>query len=117
MIFFFKYSIIGLLNTLLHMSVFLVLNYFFSVNQAVSNVVAFLIAVTFSYIVNSKYNFKSKYDIKKYMYFVVIMGVISFGIGFISDQNQINPFITMIIFTLISLILGFFLSKYYIFKR
>jgi len=42
--------------------------------------------------------------------------LISFVIGFISDQNQINPFATMIIFTLISLTLGFFLSKYFIFK-
>lgn len=113
---FLKYSIIGVINTLLHISVFLVLNFYFSTNQAISNFFAFLIAVTFSYFINLKYNFKSKYNVKKHLYFVLLMGLISFAIGFISDQNQINPFATIIIFTLISLTLGFFLSKYFIFK-
>lgn len=113
---FFKYSIIGALNTLLHIGIFSVLYFYFSTDQAISNLFAFLVAVTFSYFINLKYNFKSKYNIKKYMLFVIFMGLISFGIGFISDQTQINPFATMIIFTFISLTLGFFLSKYFIFR-
>lgn len=114
---FIKYAFIGTINTLLHINVFFILYSLFSINQATSNLIAFLIAVTFSYFINSKYNFKSQYNIKKYVCFVVIMGVISFGIGFISDQNQINPFMTIISFTLISFILGFLVSKYLIFKE
>lgn len=113
---FLKYSLIGIMNTFFHISVFFILHYLFSINQSISNIIAFLIAVTFSYFINLNYNFKSKYNIKKYIFFIVFMGLISFGIGFISDQNQINPFVTMTIFTLISLTLGFFLSKYFIFK-
>lgn len=114
--YFFKYSIIGMINTILHIFVFFILYHLYNLNQSISNFIAFLIAVTFSYFINLKYNFKSKYNVKKYLFFVVFMGLISFGIGFISDQNQISPFATMIIFTLISLTLGFFLSKYLIFK-
>lgn len=114
--YFFKYSIIGMINTILHIFVFFILYHLYNFNQSISNFIAFLIAVTFSYFINLKYNFKSKYNVKKYLFFVVFMGLISFGIGFISDQNQISPFATMIIFTLISLTLGFFLSKYLIFK-
>lgn len=114
---FIKYILIGFFNTILHISIFFTMYLFFNLSQSISNFIGFFIAVSFSYFINSKYNFKSQYNIKKYLYFVLLMGLISFVIGFISDQNQINPFITMIIFTLISLILGFFLSKYYIFKR
>jgi putative flippase GtrA len=114
--YFFKYSLIGIINTILHIFVFFILHHLYNFNQSISNLIAFSIVVTFSYFINSKYNFKSKYNIKKYIFFVVSMGLISFGIGFISDKNQIDPFETIIIFTLISLTLGFFLSKYFIFK-
>lgn len=114
--FFIKYILIGFFNTLLHSCVFFTLYLYYNFSQSISNFIAFLIAVTFSYFINLKYNFKSKYNTKKYMFFVIFMGLISFGIGFISDQTQMNPFTTVIIFTLISLTLGFFLSKYFIFK-
>jgi len=113
---FIKYILIGFFNTVLHIGIFFTMYLFFNLSQSISNFFAFLIAVTFSYFINLKYNFKSKYNVKKYLHFVLLMGLISFVIGFISDQNQINPFATMIIFTLISLTLGFFLSKYFIFK-
>ncbi len=114
--FFIKYILIGFFNTLLHSFVFFTIYLYYNFNQSTSNFIAFFIAVSFSYLINSKYNFKSKYNVKKYLYFVLLMGLISFVIGFISDQNQINPFATIIIFTLISLTLGFILSKYFIFK-
>lgn len=113
---FIKYVLIGFFNTILHISIFFTMYLFFNLSQSISNFIAFFITVSFSYFINSKCNFKSQYNIKKYLYFVLLMGLISIIIGFISDQNQIPPFATIIIFTLISLTLGFFLSKYLIFK-
>lgn len=113
---FIKYAFIGVINTFIHVSIFFTIYYIFEVDQSISNFCAFISAASFSYFINSKYNFKSKYNFRKYLCFVLLMGIISFVIGCISDKNQLNPVVTMIFFTFISLILGFSLSKYFIFK-
>lgn len=117
MLYLLKYILIGVVNTLLHMAIFFVLHYIFSINQAKSNFLAFLVAVNLSYCLNSKYNFKSQYSLKKHMLFMLFMGSISYGVGFVSDYNCVNPYMTVIYFMFVSLFLGFILSKYFLFKE
>lgn len=113
---FIKYVFFGVFNTIIHIIVFLIFYYMYEVRQALSNLIAFLVSVNFSYFMNLKYNFSAKYSLKKNISFIFLMGLVSYGVGCISDQSQINPYITMIFFSFISLVFGFALSKYFIFK-
>ncbi|MEL4015007.1 GtrA family protein [Dryocola clanedunensis] len=112
-----KYISIGVINTAIHWAVFGVGVYFFSVNQASANLIAFLFAVSFSFFANAKFTFKSKPSTKGYFYFVAFMGIMSIATGKVSDYYRINPIITLIEFSAISLICGFFFSRYVVFRE
>nr|WP_092389551.1 GtrA family protein [Halopseudomonas salegens] len=47
---FLRYSSVGVLNTVLHWSIFLLLVSLFGISQAISNTIAFMAAVSFSYL-------------------------------------------------------------------
>lgn len=109
------YSLIGVFNTGLHWSVFyLLINQ--GIEQSYSNLVAFLCAASFSFIVNAKYNFKSEINLNKYFLFLGFMGILSFSVGFVSDGLLLNPLFTLVVFSLLSFILGFLYSKFVVFR-
>ncbi|WP_341874936.1 GtrA family protein [Pectobacterium odoriferum] len=91
--------------------------YVFSFNQASSNLISFIMAVTFSFFANARFTFKVKPTTIKYTAFVIFTGMVSFICGSISDYYEIYPLITLIVFSGISLILGFIFSKYVIFRE
>ncbi len=109
------YFIIGLFNTAIHWSVFSIMYAQLEI-QSYSNFSGFLFAATFSFLVNSRYNFKSKIKKRKYITFIVGMGLISYSLGYISDIINIIPILTLISSSFLSLILGFIFSKYIIFR-
>lgn len=111
---FFIYSFIGIFNTLLHFSIFYLL-VFLSFKQALANFFAFLFAATFSYFMNAKFTFKANYNFKKHLLFLGLMGSLSFFLGLLADILQLPALLTPIIFSALSLILGFLLSKFFIF--
>lgn len=113
---FFKYGFIGILNTLIHWAVFYGL-YLLNFKQAYANLIAFIIAVTFSFFANAKYTFKTFKSYRRYFEFVLTMGALSFLVGFCGDKFEFNPLITLILFSATSFILGYLISKYLIFKE
>lgn len=112
---FIKYALIGVLNTAIHWGFFYGLFYLNS-NQGLSNAIAFLIAVTFSYFINAKLNFKAQLNLIKYGAFVAFMALLAYLTGFCADLWQFPPLIMLILFSAISLVLGFLFSKWYVFK-
>lgn len=112
-----KYLTVGVFNTAIHWLVFAVGVYMFSVNQAAANFLAFATAVTFSFFANAAFTFKSKPKVKGYFLFVTFMGLMSVMVGKLSDYYQISPIITLVEFSLISLIFGFFYSKHIVFRE
>lgn len=114
---FFKYVSVGVLNTIIHYCVFFILYIFFSQSQAVSNLIAFCVAVTFSFFVNAKWTFDSHVNFYRYIAFICFMGLLSFLVGYLSDLYHLNIAITLIGFSIISLILGFLYSKYLVFRK
>lgn len=112
-----KYFTVGLLNTLIHWIIFFILTFFMKESQSISNLIAFSITVTISYILNAQYTFKQKKKIKMYILYTIFMGFLSFITGKIADIVHLNGIITMILFSGISLIVGFLFSKYVIFKE
>lgn len=112
-----KYLTVGVLNTVLHWLIFLCFFYVLKAPQSISNLTAFLIAVSFSYIMNAKYTFKQKKEIKKYLMYIVFMGALSFFTGYVADKINLPSLLTLILFSLISLIVGFIYSKKIVFKE
>ncbi|KFF67797.1 translocase [Pectobacterium brasiliense] len=114
---FYRYISVGVINTIIHWVSFYIMLYFFSFSQASSNLISFMIAVSFSFFANAKFTFKAKPTTIRYTIFVTFTGIISFICGSISDYYRIYPLITLTVFSGISLILGFIFSKYVIFKE
>ncbi len=109
------YALIGVLNTTIHWGVFYI---FYSIifEQSYCNLLAFMCSASFSYIVNSKYNFKIKIKKRKYIFFIIGMGIINYVIGLNSDNFELSPFFTLVVSSSSSLFLGFIFSSFFIFR-
>ena len=113
---FLKYLSIGVLNTLLHWGVFFLCVLLLSINQSVANVIAFLVAVSFSFMMNAKFTFNREATGSRYLLFILFMGAFSYLVGYCADQFNLFPLITLIVFSSLSLVLGFIYSKFIVFK-
>lgn len=91
--------------------------YFFGVTQALANLCAFIVAVTFSFFANAKFTFEQKASRNRYMAFVGFMGALSYGNGYVSDLFNFYPIVTLVSFSALSLVLGFLYSHYFVFKE
>jgi len=111
-----RYTLIGIVNTLIHMIVFGSF-YTLGFSQAIANLSGFAVASAFSFIVNSKYTFQTDLNIKRYLVFLIGMASISYLVGALADDNNIHPIITLVLFSAISLILGFIWSKWVVFFK
>lgn len=109
------YTFIGIFNTGVHWIIFAAL-FAQGVSQAWSNLAGFLAASLFSYVVNSKYTFQTEINLKRYLLFMFGMALISLAVGWMGDFFAWHPLITLISFSLISLILGFLWSKFVVFR-
>lgn len=112
-----RYVSIGVVNTALHWLSFAVLLHFFGSTQAVANVIAFCIAVTFSFFANAKWTFKAQATSGRYIAFVAFMGILAALTGYIADANGAPPVATLIVFSGFSLIAGFLYSKFIVFRE
>lgn len=110
------YSIIGVINTVVHLCVFVAVVRI-GHTQAFSNLCAFLVAVTVSYVLNARFTFKTRPKISQYCRMVVSMAVISWLFGYVGDTYKLEPVLTFVIYCIINPILGFIISKYFIFTK
>ncbi|WP_149330335.1 GtrA family protein [Citrobacter braakii] len=111
-----KYFTVGIFNTALHWVVFGMCLYAFNTNQALANFAAFCIAVTFSFFANARFTFKAKTTTLRYMLYIGFMGTLSAATGWMADQCALLPLFTLIVFSALSLICGFFYSKFIVFR-
>lgn len=110
-----RYVTVGVLNTLIHWIIFAVC-FLTGLAQALSNFIAFCVAVTFSFFVNARWTFRSEATTIRYMMYVFFMAVIAVITGAYADRMNVPPVATLIIFSTISLACGFIYSKYIIFR-
>ncbi|MHA2940287.1 GtrA family protein [Vibrio sp. RC27] len=73
---YFKYCLIGALNTLIHMLCFFMLFKYVGFNLVVSNVCSFAISVSISYILNSIYTFSSTIRASLFLIYFLFMLVL-----------------------------------------
>ncbi|UGS40891.1 GtrA family protein [Pseudocitrobacter corydidari] len=112
-----KYASIGVLNTALHWIIFSICVYGFHTSQALANVAGFAVAVSFSFFANARFTFKSTTSTTRYLLYVGFMGALSGIVGWIADECAMAPIITLVVFSAISLICGFFYSRFIVFRN
>lgn len=119
------YIIFGILTTLANLAVFYVLTHV-GLNENLSNIIAVLTAVLLAYFTNRrlvfnssaitfKENFKEFYKFMLGRAFTMILEIIGFYLLF--NIIGIQEFISKIIITIIVIILNFFISKFFAFKK
>lgn len=111
-----KYTSIGIVNTLIHWVVFAICIYVLHSNQALANFSGFVVAVSFSFYANAKFTFNSSTTTLRYMLYVGFMGSLSAAVGWGADLCELPPIITLVAFSAISLVCGFFYSKFIVFR-
>jgi putative flippase GtrA len=112
-----KYTSIGIINTLIHWVVFALCIYIFKANQAVSNFIGFVFAVSFSFVANARFTFNATTSIIRYMLYAGFMGSLSAAVGWAADKSALAPIITLILFSAISLVCGFIYSNFIVFRN
>lgn len=113
---FISYAVIGIANTLIHWQLFYLIRSESGVSQAVSNFVAFCAAAPFSFYANALFTFSVPASPKRYLLFILCMGSISLVVGGVSDHFHLPGLITVVTFSLTSLLIGYTLSRYWIFR-
>ncbi|WP_434703705.1 GtrA family protein [Pseudomonas sp. Z1-12] len=113
---FFTYSLVGLANTLVHWQIFFVLRVAIGLDQSISNLAAFCVAASFSHYLNALYTFEARMSATGYVFFLCVMGALSFAVGYLGDRWQVHGLLTVTVFSLLSLVFGFLLSRFVVFR-
>lgn len=109
------YSLIGVLNTGIHFFVFIgVVKYFHS--QALANAFGFTVAVIVSFFLNSRFTFKKNPTRERFfrMYFAMLFVSVIFGA--LGDICNVYPIVTFIIYCILNPLIGFVVTKYFVFR-
>ena len=121
-----RYLIFGALTTLVNIVAYSILYYVFHINNATSNIIAWIIGATFAYITNKLYVFNSKVNtkielLKEILYFYgcrLLTLIIDEAIMIVTvDKFGWNALLMKIIANIIVIILNFIFSKILIFKK
>jgi len=110
------YTVVGLANAIIHWQLFFVLTTAAEFSQAASNFAAFCVAASFSFYVNALYTFDGKVSLYGYLLLIGFMGAMSYGIGRLADEWRLHGMVTVTSFSLLSLVCGFFFSKFFVFR-
>jgi putative flippase GtrA len=119
------YVVFGALTTAVNLGTFYILNSLLNWNKNLSNFIAIVLAVLFAYITNKDLVFHSEAKTlkAKWIEFVKFMTgraftmAIEFFGGLVLFQTPIPEMIIKIAVTVIVVILNFFISKFFAFKR
>lgn len=111
-----RYISVGVVNTAIHWMVFAIIFYGVKDDQALSNFAAFCVAVTFSFFANARFTFKAKTTTLRYILYIGFMGTLSIATGKAAESCGLPPIFTLIAFSVISLVCGFFYSKFIVFR-
>ena len=119
------YIVFGVTTTLVNLISFYIMNTIFKWDENVSNFIAIILAVLVAYVTNKDLVFHSeaktiKEKFIEFWKFVLGRAVtmcIEFGGGFILFKLPIPNIITKLILNVIVIILNFFISKFFAFRK
>lgn len=119
------YAIFGVLTTAVNLVSFYILTHL-GLDENLSNIIAIILAVLFAYFTNRKLVFNStavtfKENLKEFYKFILgraftmILEILGFYLLF--NIMGIQEFISKLVITVIVVILNFFISKFFAFKK
>lgn len=120
------YGLFGILTTVVNLLTFYILNSMFQIDENISNIIAILLAVLFAYFTNRKLVFNSTavtYKDKLIEFFKFMLGraftmfVEFVGCAILFDVLDIPDIIIKAFMTVLVIILNFFISKFFAFKK
>ena len=119
------YIIFGLLTTGVNLGSFWIMNSLLHWNENISNAIAIVLAVLFAYFTNKDLVFHSDAKVFKdkiIQFFKFILGraftmFVEFGGGFLLFMTPIPKMIVKTGLTILVIILNFFISKFFAFKK
>ena len=115
-----KFSLVGVLNTAIHVGVFNLLFYFMQYLLAQS--IGFLFAVTNSYYINKKWTFKSRdRDVKREFTRFMIVNLVSLSVNLgclaaLVELYHFNPRVAQLLTVVVSLAVNFTGNKFWTFR-
>lgn len=110
------YCIIGIFNTIIHGVTFYISFSILDI-QSISNLMGFIVAVSFSYLANATFNFKKEASVSSFLKMTFSLGLLAFLLGIMSDYCTISPIFTFLGTVVLSTVIGFILTKFYVFKE
>jgi len=120
------YAIFGVLTTLVNVGSFYVLTNFVHLEENLSNIIAIILAILFAYFTNRKMVFNStasgfKQNFREFVKFILgrsftmIVELVGFFLMF--NILHIHELISKLAITVLVIILNFFISKFFAFKK
>lgn len=119
------YGIFGIIATITNLIVFWILSTILNWDENISNIIAIITSILFAYVTNSIWVFNSqvsnyKERFREFVRFVsgrLVTMVIELVACFLLFKTPIPPMISKIVITMIVIILNFFISKFFTFKK
>ena len=121
-----RYLVFGALTTIVNILAYSILYYICHIDNAISNVIAWIAGATFAYITNKLYVFNSKVNNKKELFKEIVyfygcrLLTLAFDEGimiFTVDKLGWNALLMKIVSNIIVIVLNFIFSKILIFKK
>jgi putative flippase GtrA len=122
----FLYLFFGGCTTLVNILCYSLFTKIIGINYLISNVIAWIIAVSFAYITNKLFVFNSKtnevssilIEILSFFTFRLLTGIMDMGIMWVSiDILHFNDLVMKVISNIIVIIMNYIFSKLFIFKK
>jgi len=119
------YGIFGVLTTVVNLASFYILNSICKINENIANIIAIILAVLFAYFTNKDLVFHSnantfKEKLKQFIKFIsgravtMILEFVGCALLFLTPIPEI---VSKLFITVIVIILNFFISKFFAFKK
>lgn len=121
-----NYLIFGGLTTVVNFVVYFIAHNILSIDEIISNIIAWFLAVLFAYVTNKIFVFESKknsfnailYEISSFFACRVFSGIVETGLfALMIKKLMINDYISKIVTQIIVIILNYIFSKLIIFKK
>ena len=119
------YIVFGMLTTIVNLGSFYILNNLLKLEENVSNLIAIILAVLVAYVTNKDLVFHSKAknikekfgEFLKFMIGRAFTMIVEFVGGLLLFKFPIPNIITKALLTIVVIILNFFISKFFAFKK
>jgi putative flippase GtrA len=111
---FFRFLIVGVINTLLSYLVYFLLLNFFTYTPAYS--IAYCVGIVISYFLNARYVFSQPLNLRHFLKFPIVY-IVQYGLGIailklLVETGSVGPRLGMVFVILITIPVTFLLSRY-----